>query len=149
MLSLEIFEGRNLMVLWAPGGQNRPYKVPRSVKTRNKDYRYYIRRYASTVEAKGEDERELISLTARIPFDDRYNQSGGLEDLSLRLMEEFLREVGSGLLDDPQARSLETLARQLNVAEGPDEALMPKNVGFLFFNEHPERFFPATQIDVV
>jgi len=68
MLSLEIFEGRNLMVLWAPGGQNRAYKVPRSVTARKKDYRYYICRYASTVEAKGEDERELISLTARIPF---------------------------------------------------------------------------------
>ena len=149
MLSLEIFEGRNLMVLWAPGGQNRAYKVPRSVTARKKDYRYYIRRYASTVEAKGEDERELISLTARIPFDDRYNQRAGLEDLSLRLMEHFLREVGSGLLDDPQVRSLETIARQMNVAEGPDEALMPKNVGLLFFNEHPERFFPATQIDVV
>jgi len=26
---------------------------------------------------------------------------------------------------------------------------LPKNVGLLFFNEHPSRFFPATQIDVV
>ncbi|MCF8128403.1 MAG: transcriptional regulator, partial [Deltaproteobacteria bacterium] len=101
------------------------------------------------VEAKGEDERELISLTARIPFDDRYNRNAALKDLSLPLMEGFLHEVGSGLLDDPQARSLETLARQLNVAEGPDETLMPKNVGLLFFNERPDHFFPATQIDVV
>ncbi len=27
-LSVEVVEGRNLMVLWAPGGQTRPYKVP-------------------------------------------------------------------------------------------------------------------------
>jgi len=26
---------------------------------------------------------------------------------------------------------------------------LPKNVGLLFFNEHPERFFPTTRIDVV
>ena len=29
------------------------------------------------------------------------------------------------------------------------EALFPKNVGLLLFNSQPERFFPATQIDVV
>ena len=34
MLSVERFEGRHLIVLWAPGGQNRPYKVPRSVTVR-------------------------------------------------------------------------------------------------------------------
>ena len=27
--------------------------------------------------------------------------------------------------------------------------MFPKNVGLLFFNERPDRFFPATQIDVV
>ena len=31
MLSLERYEGRNLMVLWAPGGETRPYKAPRAV----------------------------------------------------------------------------------------------------------------------
>ncbi|MBZ0090922.1 MAG: hypothetical protein K8F27_01665, partial [Sulfuricellaceae bacterium] len=31
----------------------------------------------------------------------------------------------------------------------PSEAPFPKNVGLLFFNEAPHRFFPATQIDVV
>ena len=29
------------------------------------------------------------------------------------------------------------------------EALFPKNVGLLFFNDQPHKFFPATQIDVV
>ncbi len=37
----------------------------------------------------------------------------------------------------------------MNVEAGPSEAPMPQNVGLLFFNEHPERFFPVTQIDVV
>src|SRR6516165_7638609 len=31
ILSVEKHEGRNLIVLWCPGGQNRPYKAPRSV----------------------------------------------------------------------------------------------------------------------
>jgi len=149
MLSVERFEDRNLVVLWAPGGQNRPYKVPRSVTARKKDYRYYIRRYSSTVEARADDEQELISLTARVPFDDRFNQTAGTNDLSLRLMEEFLREVGSDLANESRELSAEALGRQMNVVSGPTEAALPKNVGLLFFNDHPEQFFPATQIDVV
>ncbi len=149
MLSVERFEGRHLMVLWAPGGQNRPYKVPRSVTAPRKDYRHYIRRYSSTIEAKADDERELISLTARVPFDDRYNQSASVDDLSPRLMEAFLDEVGSDLAEASSGMSIDALGRQMNVAGGPDEATLPKNVGLLFFNEHPRQFFSATQIDVV
>ena len=69
MLSLERVEERNLIVLWAPGGETRPYKAPKAVTAKKKDHRYFIRRYASTVEAKGEDERELIGLTATVPRD--------------------------------------------------------------------------------
>ena len=76
MLSLEKFEGRNLIVLWAPGGQNRPYKAPKEVTARHKTHHYFIRRYSSTVEAKGDDERELLSLTATVPFDDRLMPEG-------------------------------------------------------------------------
>ena len=45
--------------------------------------------------------------------------------------------------------SVEDLGRRLNIVGGPPEAMFPKNVGLLFFNERPDRFFPATQIDVV
>jgi len=149
MLSIERFEGRNLIALWAPGGQNRPYKVPRLVTAKKKDYRYYIRRYSSTVEAKGDDERELISLTARVPFDDRFNQTAAVDNLSLRLMEEFLREIGSSLVEESAELTAESLGRQMNLVGGPEEAVLPKNVGLLFFNQEPKRFFPATQIDVI
>jgi ATP-dependent DNA helicase RecG len=149
MLSVERFEGRNLIILWVPGGQHRPYKVPRSVLARKKEYRHYIRRYSSTVEARGDDERDLISLTARVPFDDCFNQTAGADDLSPRLMEEFLREVGSDLADEFRGLSGEALGRQMNVVGGPAESAFPKNVGLLFFNELSGRFFPATQIDVV
>ena len=149
LLSVERFADRNLLVLWAPGGLSRPYKVPKSVTAKTKEYRYYLRRYSNTIEAKREDERELISLTAQVPFDDRVNQNATPNDLSLRLMEEFLREVGSGLANEVAKLPVEALGRQMRVVAGPSEAPMPQNVGLLFFNEHPERFFPVTQIDVV
>ena len=149
ILSVERFQGRNLIVLWAPGGQTRPYKAPKAVTAKKKDYRYYIRRYSSTIEARGDDLQELFSLAATVPFDDRFNQFASLDDLSPRLIAEFLREVGSDLADEVDSLSIEDLARQMNIAGGPAEFILPKNVGLLFFNEEPDRFFPATQIDVV
>ena len=149
ILSIEQFADKNLIVLLAPGGQTRPYQAAKTVTAKNKEYRYYIRRYASTIEAQGEDLQELLSLAATVPFDDRLNQFASIEDLSLRLMTEFLREVDSELADDLEDLSIESLGRQMNVVGGPSEAPLPKNVGLLFFNEEPFRFFPATQIDVV
>jgi ATP-dependent DNA helicase RecG len=149
VLSIDEVEGRKLIVLWAPGGQNRPYKAPEAVTANKKTWRYYIRRYSSTVEAKGDTEQELLSLAAKVPFDDRYNQSARIDDLSKPLMQAFLQEVGSTLAEDAPGLSVEALARQMNVAGGPTESPWPKNVGLLFFNETPERFFPGVQIDVV
>ena len=48
-------------------------------------------RHSSTVRARGADERELLALAATVPFDDRYHQTASLDDLSLRLIEQFLR----------------------------------------------------------
>ncbi len=86
-------------MLWAPGGQNRPYKCPRAVTAKRKEHHYYIRRFASTVELKAnsEDEQELLRLTATIPFDDRQCRNAEVDDLRLPLIQSYLKEVGSDL----------------------------------------------------
>ncbi|MFN5349119.1 MAG: RNA-binding domain-containing protein, partial [Polaromonas sp.] len=149
VLSVELVEGRNLLVLWAPGGQNRPYKAPASITAKTKTWHHYIRRYSSTVEAKGDAEQELLSLTAKVPFDDRFNQAAAVELLSKPLMQAFLQEVGSALAEDAASLSAEALGRQMNVVGGPTESPWPKNVGLLFFSDTPTQFFPGAQIDVV
>ena len=141
-------DGRTILVLWAPGGETRPYKARVSLESGGTEWAYYIRRHSSTVRARGDDERELLSLAATVPFDDRYHQAASLDDLSPRLIERFLRDVGSDLALETEP-STETLGRRMNIVGGPSEACFPKNVGLLFFNEAPHRFFPATQIDVV
>ena len=148
-LSVEVVEGRNLLVLWAPGGQNRPYKAPEAVTAKHKVWHPYIRRYSSTVQAKGEAEQELLSLTAKVPFDDRFHQTAGVGALSKPLMQAFLLEVGSALAEDAAGLSAEALGRQMNVVGGPTESPWPKNVGLLFFSDAPTQFFPGAQIDVV
>lgn len=140
---------RTVFVVWAPGGETRPYKCRVSLAKDGKDWAYYIRRGSSTIRARGADERELLGLAATVPFDDRSNPSAGIEDLSRRLVGEFLDEVGSELAKEVPTLPMETLGRQMNIIGGPSEAPLPKNVGLLFFHDAPHRFFPATQIDVV
>jgi len=65
------------------------------------------------------------------------------------LIVEFLREVGSNLAATASNLSIKRLGRQMNVIGGSTESPFPKNVGLLFFNDAPQKFFPATQIDVV
>ena len=149
VLSIETFAEKALVVLWAPGGQTRPYSAPKEVTAKHRTPHYYIRRYSSTVEAKGEDQRELLSLAATVPFDDRMCRAASVDDLSLPLIRTFLKEIGSRLYQERPKASLLELARLLNVVDGPEEAVTPRNVGILFFCETPEKFLPGTQIDVV
>ena len=142
-------DGQTILVLWVPGGETRPYKAKVNLSGERNDWAYYIRRHSSTVRARGQDERELLSLAATVPFDDRYRQTASLDDLSHRLIREFLGEIGSELASEAVGMSVEDLGRRLNIVGGPSEAMFPKNVGLLFFNDRPHDFFPATQIDVV
>jgi ATP-dependent DNA helicase RecG len=142
-------DGLTVFVVWAPGGETRPYKCRVSLGQDEKEWAWYIRRGSSTVRAQRADERELLGLAATVPFDDRSNTSASVEDLSRRLIGEFLDEVGSELASKAPSLPMNALGRQMNVVGGSSEAPFPKNVGLLFFNDEPHRFFPATQIDVV
>lgn len=144
-----LIDGRQVLVLWAPGGQNRPYKAADTLARDERSWSYYIRKTSSTVKARGDDERELLSLAARIPFDDRQNQQASLSDLKLSLIQGHLRDVGSQLADESTSMEFERLCRQMHIVSGAPERPLPLNVGLMFFNENPGEFFPQTQIDVV
>ena len=143
------WEGKTLLVIWVPGGQVRPYKAKVRLGKDAKEYAYFIRKGSSTVRAKGDDEIELLSLAATVPFDDRINQRAIVGDLSRSLIEEFLREIDSKLLTKIEELSLEDLVRHMQIVDGPKEFTFPRNVGLLFFHPEPHRFFPGAQIDVV
>lgn len=144
-----IIQGSHVLVLWAPGGQSRPYKAPVSLAKTNTRHAYYIRKASATVEAKGDDERDLLDLAARVPFDDRPNQRAALADLELPLIQAHLREIGSDLLAESSHLDFAELCERMKIVDGPREHLWPRNVGLLFFNSQPENFFPQVQIDVV
>ncbi len=144
-----IIHGRHVLLLRAPGGQSRPYKAPVSLSKDNKVYGYYIRKGSSTVKAVADDEVELFSLAAQIPYDDRMNQRSSVQDLRLPLIKAFLRDIGSALADQADGMAFDDLCRRMAVTDGPMEHTLPRNVGLMFFHEEPQRFFPVTQIDIV
>jgi len=144
-----VIKSRHILILWSPGGQTRPYKAPVSLSENCREYAWYIRKASATVRAKGLDERELMGLAATVPFDDRIRHDASPDDLDLSLIRTFLREIGSDLYSEAGKLDFADLCRQMNIVAGPDEFLRPLNVGLLFFNERPEKYFPYTQIDVV
>lgn len=143
-----VIDSRHVLIVWAPGGELRPYKAPVSLAEGNHELAYYIRRGSSSVRAQGAAEQELLGLANRIPFDDRVNQRAAISDLQLTLIQNFLREVRSELLTESSRMPFATLCQQMHLVGGPPESLLPLNVGLLFFNSDPTRFFPQSQIDV-
>ncbi len=145
-----VINGRHLLVIWVPGGEgdNRPYKVPTTLGQKGQN-RYYVRRGASTVAANQQEERFLLEMAKRIPFDDRVHHHASIDDLSFALIREFLEAVRSDLRNEAAHMSLPELAVQMRIAAGPPEALLPLNAGLLFFSERPDRFFRGAVTDVI
>lgn len=148
IVSIEKWQEKNIVIIWVPGGSARPYCAPATLG-KDREYKYYIRKLSSTVVAKHDELRELISLTATVPFDDRVNHHAMLEDIKLPLIQSFLKEVGSELLEESRHITLSDLCRQMVIVDGGNEYLKPRNIGLLFFNDEPDKFFPYIQIDVV
>ena len=145
------YKGKTCVMIWCPGGSQRPYSSPKSVGKDKKGERVrWIRKMASTVEPSHEEERELYNLANNVPFDDRICHAAEVSDLSMPLIKAYLHEVGSSLYEYADSMDFTELCRNVNIVDGPPEYTKPKNVGLLFFSMDPERFFPySARIEVV
>lgn len=148
-LFVEAVDDQQIIVLWVIAGSERPYEVPESVIAKHKLWKYFIRKYASSIEAKGADKEELISLTNQIPFDDRSNRQAGVENISMLLVKDYLIKVKSRLAEQVGKMSDRELLGQMELISGPNEHVFPRNVALMLFTEQPERFFPYTQVEIV
>ncbi|MCC8102000.1 MAG: putative DNA binding domain-containing protein [Clostridiales bacterium] len=146
------YEGKNIIVLWVPGGEARPYKCSLTVigdKKEKSEKVYYIRKLSNTIRANQQEEKELFQLSQTIPFDDRINMKADTEDLRSGLIAEYLHTVGSDLHRDCLKRPLSDVASDMRIIGGPTEMKKPLNVGLMFFSEHPETYFEYARIEVV
>ena len=144
---VETLQGAAIVVIWSPGGDNRPYEGPKDLK--GSERAYYVRQGSETVEAKGEIRRQLLERTAKIPFDDRRNPTSRIEDISPILVRRFLSDVRSELvLGSTKIEDLE-LYRKLRIVSPLNQHEVPRNIGLLFFNEDPNKIFPGARIEIV
>jgi len=148
-LFIEEVDGKQIVVLWIPGGSNRPYQVPEQITAREKRYFYYIRKYANSVKANTEEQQELISLANQIPFDDRANTQANMEDISMLLVKDYLIKIKSSLAEHVGKIPDREILAQMELISGPIEHVFPRNVALMLFTEQPDKFFPYTQVDIV
>lgn len=148
-LEIEKVDGQKIIVLWIPGGSNRPYEVPEDITSSKKEFYYYVRKYASSVKAGKQEREELISLANHVPFDDRANTDASLDDISFTLLKDHLRLTKSKLQDWTETRSKADILEQMELLSGPPEQLFPRNVALMMFSEKPERFFPYSRVEIV
>jgi len=142
------FQGKHILIIWVPGGNDRPYKAPTTLGEKGQK-RYFVRRGSVSKIANSVEEKQLLSLSETIPFDDRINYNAELSDLSPLLVKAFLSEIKSDLALEADNLPFADLCRQMQIVSGANEIIKPKNVGLLFFSNNPEKFFPYARIEIV
>jgi len=148
-LSIEDIDGKKIIVLWIPGGANRPYEVPEIITAKEKRHFYYIRKYSSSVKANQHEQQELISIANQVPFDDRANTQATLDDISMILVRDHLRITKSRLHEFSESLSKLDVLEQMELISGSTEMHFPRNVALMLFSEKPEKFFPYSHIEIV
>ena len=144
VMSPEIVEGRHILVLWAPASDVRPHQAPDGPRGTRK---FWVRLGSETVDAQANGLLPtLLAQTARVPWDDRRAHDACVSDLSPHLVRRFLRDVKSGLADDPDHAEV---CRRLRITARANDHELPRNVGLLFFAEDPQRWFRGASIELV
>ena len=145
ILSPETVDDRLLLVVWAPASEMRPHRAPTEGGGPG---RYWVRVGSSTVDAekRGDLLRGLIQQTARVPWDDRRAPEAQVGDLREAKVREYLRDVRSGLSDEPNEQDV---YRRMRLTMRVNDHEAPRNVGLLFFSHDPAQWFGGARIEVV
>ena len=128
------YQEKEIIVLWIPGGADRPYKCPVSFPTEKaakSTKAYYIRKMSNTIRANQLEERELLLLAKNQPFDDRANHMARIEDMKSSLISEFLYAVNSDLYEASLKSPVSEIATSMRLVGGPSEMRRPLNVGLM------------------
>lgn len=148
-ISVEEVDGQNILVIWVPSGTDRPYTAPENVTAKLKKPIFYVRYGTSTIEAKDDLLDQLREISAKVPFDDRGNETISYDDISLVQMRDYLVKVGSKLSQSVGREPIEELLGNMNLLIGPVERRLIKNVAAMMFCEQPDKFFPYSQVEIV
>ena len=110
---------------------------------------YWIKPFSVKTIAKDEELSELFDKFNSVPFDDRVNREAKISDLRRGYVEDFLRESNSELYANINNRTLEELLIAMEIANQTDTEVAIRNIGLMMFAEHPEKFLPGTQTNLI
>ena len=74
ILSPEVVQGKNVLVIWTTASDNGPHKCR---ETEKEPSYYYIRKGPETKKAITEEENQLLQQSNKVPFDDRMARDNG------------------------------------------------------------------------
>ena len=142
------FQGQHIFIIWVPSGYDRPYKAPTTLGEKGQK-RYFIRHGSVSKIANSIEEKQLLSLSETIPFDDRINYNATVNELDKDLIIEFLYAIDSNLYKDAPQMGKEELALRMQLLRDTPENRHPINAALLFFNLEPHNFFRGAFSEVV
>ena len=147
LLSPETIDGRNVLVVRAPGSQDGPHQAvaERRRGQREGRWRFWVRIGAETVDAEANGHLPALLEKTALPWDEQSAQDAQLDDLREATVREYLRDVGSALRERPDAP---TIYRHMGISSSVNNHEVPRNVGLLFFSDDPRRWFPGARIVV-
>ena len=144
ILSPKVVEGRPVLVAWAPGSDVGGHRAPKGPK--GSSWHYWVRLGSDTVDAERAGVlTALLEQARRTPFDDSLARDAKIEDLRESKVREHLRQAGSDLLEEPEARRVFRRMRIVGAANG---YVVPRNVGLLLFSSDPCEWFRGARIEV-
>ncbi len=147
VISPEVYKEKQILVIWVPGGDVRPYQAPKSLN--GPERAYFVRQGSESVEAKGDILTQLMQMTAKVPFDDRRNSSVSINVISPTLVRNFLSDVKSDLASTEINIADDELYKHLRVSARINAHEVPRNIALLFFTNDPAEFFPCARIEIV
>lgn len=148
IISPEIYEEKQILVIWVPAGDVRPYQAPINLR-QGGERAYYVRQGSETVEARGDILTQLMQMTAKVPFDDRRNAAISIDVISPTLVRNFLSDIKSDLVAFGVSIPDRELYRRLRISTPVNSHEVPRNIALLFFVNSPEDFFSGARIEVV
>ena len=148
VLSPEVVDGRNVLVVRVPGSQDAPHQAVADSRQGGREprWRFWIRIGTETLDAQANGHlTALLEKTTAMPWDAQVAQDAQLDDLREAMVREHLHDVGSALRRQPDAAAI---YRHMGITASVNEHEVPRNVGLLFFSEDPRRWFAGARIVV-
>ena len=148
LLSPEVVNGRNVLVVRVPGSQDAPHQAVAESRQRGREprRRFWVRIGSETLDAEANGHLPaLLEKTTALPWDTQIAQDAHLDDLREATVREHLHDVGSALRRQPDAA---TIYRHMGITASVNNHEVPRNVGLLFFSEDPRRWFAGARIVV-